>query len=270
MSRRLSAHFQYRWRLLNDGDFRQQQRELRRLRALRRFSPGQTTLLGKPLRFSDAASYLSAHRTIFSEGIYAFQPAHSNPVILDGGANIGLAVIYWKQCFPDAEITAFEPDPKIFELLRWNCEIRNLDKVTLINEALWDESTTLEFWSQGADGGHLVDDAGDCGTEIMPVQATRLRDFLHRHVDLLKLDIEGAETDVLLDCADAIKNVDNLFVEYHSFIGQNQRLDEMLGVLKQAEFRYHLQPELSARQPFMTRPNSNGKDNRINIYGFRS
>ena len=59
------------------------------------------------------------------------------------------------------------------------------------------------------------------------VSTVRLRDYLAQRVDMLKLDIEGAETDVMLDVSDRLRDVHNIFVEYHSFADRPQRLDEL-------------------------------------------
>ena len=101
------------------------------------------------------------------------------------------------------------------------------------------------------------------------VRTTRLREQLNEPVDLLKLDIEGAEVDVLLDCADRLDHAALLFVEYHAFTRVTQRLDELLHVIRQAGFRVHALPDSQAIQPFMHRPVFNGKDLRVNLYGFR-
>jgi hypothetical protein len=101
------------------------------------------------------------------------------------------------------------------------------------------------------------------------VPATRLRDHLIEPVELLKLDIEGAEVDVLLDCRDRLSQVRNLFMEYHSFSGQPQRLQAFFGVIEEAGFRVHTHPDVPAPQPFLSRPVMNGKDLRMNVFCFR-
>jgi hypothetical protein len=58
-------------------------------------------------------------------------------------------------------------------------------------------------------------------------------------------------------------------VEYHSYIGQEQRIDDILRVLRQANFRIHIQPELVADQPFLERKESYGMDQRLNIFAYR-
>jgi hypothetical protein len=89
-------------------------------------------------------------------------------------------------------------------------------------------------------------------------------------VDFLKIDIEGAETKVLEDCADLLFNVDKLFVEYHSFIGMEQPLPEIFGILKNAGFRLHISaPGLTSNSPFIELRTYSNMDNQLNIYGIR-
>src|SRR5579862_10008371 len=53
---------------------------------------------------------------IFARQNYEFTSTRENPVILDCGANIGMATFYFKWRFPEAQITSFEPDPSTFQL----------------------------------------------------------------------------------------------------------------------------------------------------------
>ena len=99
--------------------------------------------------------------------------------------------------------------------------------------------------------------------------ARRLRDLLDREVDMLKLDIEGAETEVLRDCAAELHCVKNLFVEYHSYLNQPQTIDEILGILKASGFRVYLESDQQLRQPFLWRPIKLGMDLRLNIFAYR-
>jgi len=222
----------------------------------------------------DAASFLSAYRTIFEDEIYTFESVSDPPTIIDGGANVGLATLYWKQKWPKADIMAFEPDPQVFEVLEWNCEQHGHTDVDLIQRGLWSEDTTLQFQPDGADAGHLKEDPLTMDREkalsdTVSVPVVRLRPYLDQSIDLLKLDIEGAETEVLLDCEGALDTVEHLFVEYHSYIGQEQRIDEVLRVLREAGFRIHVQPELTSEQPFVKLQQDNSMDNRLNIFGYR-
>jgi FkbM family methyltransferase len=251
-----------------DSSYRRRQSELKRLREAQRYEPGTTTLLGSPTRYVDSASFLSAYRAIFEEEIYAFEPNRDDPRILDGGANIGLATLYWKYQFPRAQITAFEPDPQIFRALEWNTEQHGHKDVALNQKGLWSEDGELKFQSDGVDGGHVADATTE-ESDGQKVPVTRLVSYLEGRVDMLKLDIEGAEVEVVLDAVGHLGSVQNLFVEYHSYVGKEQRVDEILRVLREAGFRIHIQPELVAGQPFVQRLESYGMDQRLNIFAYR-
>jgi hypothetical protein len=105
---------------------------------------------------------------------------------------------------------------------------------------------------------------------IIEVETVRLRDFLNKKVDFLKIDIEGAEINVLKDSSDLLHNVENLFVEYHSFVGMEQELPELLQIIKNAGFRTHITaPGITSLHPFINLTVSSKMDNQLNIYCFR-
>jgi FkbM family methyltransferase len=249
------------------SDYRHRVRELSRLRRMPRYQTTSTTLLGKPFRILDAASFLSMEREIFQQKIYAFSAANGSPRIIDGGANIGLSVFFFKNLYPSCRLTAFEPDPKVFSVLEENVRVHGSEGVELLQRALWSAETTLDFASEGADGGRVSRDK-DSGNAF--VQTVRLRDFLGEQIDFLKLDIEGAETEVLGDCADRLENVSNLFVEYHSFTSERQSLHRLFGILASAGFRVHIHPLSHSPQPFLHRKTQLGMDLQLNVFAYRS
>ena len=240
------------------------ERELSRLRHLPRRTPAVTTLFGKPFYVVDGASFVSAYKEIFGNDIYTFRAASSSPYIIDCGANVGVSVLYFKERYPNAEIIAFEPDPGIFKTLEKNVFVKKLGNIPLLNKAVWDADTALSFASDGADGGRISEKAG------IPVEAVRLAPFLNRSVDFLKIDIEGAEDVVLKDSEPHLKNVKNLFVEYHSRTGSPQPLADILGMLTRVGFRYHLKSATEKQKtPFVSRTSKDGFDNQLNIFAYR-
>ena len=87
--------------------------------------------------------------------------------------------------------------------------------------------------------------------EDLKESVVRLRDFLDSRVDFLKLDIEGAEVEVINDCQDRLHNIEHLFVEYHSPLGQKQQLDIILTALTNSGFRYQIKDVFSAKAPYL-------------------
>jgi len=234
-----------------------------RLRRAPRGRPATAPLFGRELRILDPIDFLSGVHQIFGQGVYAFDGAGPRPRILDCGANIGLSCIYFRRRFPRARLTAFEPDPAIATALRANLAAFGLDDVELVQAAAWTSAGTAAFARDGTLGGRLAD-AGE------PVATVRLRDWLAEPVDLLKLDVEGAETTVLADCADRLGAVARLFVEYHGAAGSPQTLHQVLAILADAGFRCYLREEYAPAQPFLARPSRAGFDTQLAIYAVRT
>jgi FkbM family methyltransferase len=251
---------------LVDADYRRQAQHLNQLRRFPRFQPVVTNIFGAPLEVPDAPSFLSTFRQIFDEKIYGFTAKTDQPYILDCGANIGLSVIYFKQLYPRSIIVAFEADKAIFETLRRNVQSFGYENVEVLNRAVWNSETELNFTSDGGDGGRLSIPE-DKPSQV--VKTIRLRDYLDRKIDFLKLDIEGAEIAVLEDCADRLSHVECLFVEYHSFAGQPQSFHVLTDVLAGAGFRLHIQAPMPAPQPFIKCYPVMGMDMQLNIFAFR-
>lgn len=235
-----------------------------------RYTKTTVKLKGFEIVIPDNASFLFMQNEIFNENIYQFKTINPNPYIIDGGANIGLATIYLKLLYPSAEIIAFEPDPEIYKILDHNTKVFDFTNVELVQKGLWDENKKLSFKTEGADAGLIADiDKTVFATEMIDVVS--LRPYLQKQVDFLKLDIEGAETVVLKDIAEELDVVQRIFVEYHSFVGQPQSLNEIIAILTKANFRIHVSsPGLSSRAPFMGLNVYNNMDMQLNIYGFKN
>ncbi|HEV7333487.1 MAG TPA: FkbM family methyltransferase [Flavisolibacter sp.] len=240
-----------------------------KIKKLPRFTQAEISFLGRRIRMADNASFFFTRRELFDLQIYKFISATNSPYIIDCGANIGLSLIYFKELYPDAEIIAFEPDEKIFDILTYNIEVFNYSKIELNRKACWSKETTLQFFSEGADAGRAAQKFDK--KNITEVQTIRLRNFLNRKVDFLKMDIEGAEFEVLEDIKDLLPNVERIFVEYHSFSGQEQKLPELLNILKTAGFRLniHHQAAVHSPQPFVSIVEYYYMDLQLNIFGYR-
>lgn len=240
------------------------------LEEIERYKDGSTIFHGKTIHYIDYASYQSTLNELFTQKIYSFKSAKECPTIIDCGANIGLSILFFKEIFPKAKIVGFEADPKVFSCLKKNIEGFNFNDVEIINKALWDSKTTLTFYSEGADAGRLEENSS-LDKNIIEVETICLSEYLHQKIDLLKIDIEGAEYQVLLESKDLLTNIDNLFVEYHSFIDKPQHLNEILKILTNAGFRYYVSSiGVKSKHPFVNRNQYLGMDNQLNIFAYRN
>jgi FkbM family methyltransferase len=174
-------------------------------------------------------------------------------------------VLYFKQLFPEASILAFEPDPNIFAYLKKNMEVNCIQGVQLVEKAVWKDDKGIKFGVEGADGGSIFFK----GEHSIEIPSVRLRDILEHYpvVDLLKLDIEGAEVEVIKDCQDQLKKVKFLFIEYHSWIANSQELNVLLSCLKNNGFRYYIHSiGNQTDKPFLHVDAYNGMDVQLDIY----
>jgi FkbM family methyltransferase len=246
-----------------------QTKQLEELMKLPRFNETTFNFKGVELRMPDAASFRFMFKEIFKQEIYKFRSRNRKPYIIDAGANIGLSTIYFKSIYPESEIIAFEPDNSIFNYLQKNISQFNYKDVQLIKKGLWDKETMLGFNSEGADGGAI--DFNEQKKTQTEIEVTSLKPFLNRKVDFLKIDIEGAEYTVLQDIEKNLNLVQRIFVEYHSFIGEEQCLSDILEILKRAGFRiYTSNPgNISIPSPLLGYGNYNNMDFQLNIFGVR-
>lgn len=197
----------------------------------------------------DLRCFYDSYSEIMAGEIYKFYTNRKSPLIIDCGANMGVSVLFFATQYPNARIIAFEPEEEIFEVLEKNIKSYNLSNVEIHKKAVWDSETTLQFFTDHGMGGSLANVFHN--QDPTNVKTVRLADYLHESVDFLKLDIEGAEYTVLKDCEQYLKNVDHIFVEYHSFVDQEQHLEDVLQLLKKNGFRYHLRESFSQQRPFV-------------------
>ncbi len=226
--------------------------------------------LNKTISISSSFWFLHSVHELFIDEVYKFETGNSKPIIIDCGANWGLSIIYLKKQHPGAIITAFEPDKKIFTLLRKNIESFGFEDVTLINKAVWKNNNNLKFSSEGTLGGTITG-LGIPEYNVIEVETSRLRDVLmeYEKIDFLKIDIEAAEYDVVKDCADELHRADRLFIEYHSIPGNPQQLDEILMFVKNAGFRYYIKEAWNNMQYPFSQDKNLYYDLQLNIFCFR-
>jgi FkbM family methyltransferase len=250
-----------------------QESELGKIGRLPRYTPGEIELFGSRISFPDASSFYFIYKEIFEKEIYKFSSKSNAPLIIDCGANIGISVLYYKKQYPEAKVIAFEPESKIFEFLQSNLKANDINDAVLINKAVWNNDETLHFSNEGADASRIseLDSDKEFGSTY-PVEAVRLSKYINEPVDFLKLDIEGAEVEVIKEVEHKLKWVENIFIEYHSFYNRPQELDIILSILSRNGFRYYVNTPTDLRKhPFIDRESTFlSFDNFLNIYAMKA
>jgi FkbM family methyltransferase len=135
----------------------------------------------------------------------------------DVGANIGTVTI--PVAMTGAECLAFEPAPANAARLAENAELNRLGNVTVVEAAMWSESGTVELRVDGAEGSGTarVVDAGEGTIEVPAATLDRFAGGGAAAPDLLKIDVEGAELEVLRGAEATLGagRVREVFVETH-------------------------------------------------------
>jgi len=225
-------------------------------------------MLGKNLYFNNASELLHGLKEIFIDKTYQ-QQLSQNPYIIDCGANIGLSVIYIKENHPTAQIVAFEPDEKNFMLLSKNIDSFGYKNVTIRKEAVWTENTLLQFSNEGSMSSK-IDTSGTASTTT--VKAIRLKEIIDREVDFLKIDIEGAEYEVLKDCGNKLSMVKNLFIEYHGYFKKINELNEIFSLLLANNFSFYIKEATDLYPTPFSREKKTigGYEIQLNIFCFKN
>ena len=233
-----------------------------------RYKEKKINFLNYKIQVPDALSFIWQFKEIFVDESYKFESELTEPVIYDCGSNIGLSCIYFKRIFPGAIIKAFEADLNISKYLKENLNANGLNDVEVIDKAVWVNDGGVELNIEGADGSSIYVEG-----KKQKVGSIRLKDLLdsESRIDMLKIDIEGAENDVILDCGNSLKIVNNIFIEYHSYTNSQQKLSELLNVLEQNNFRYFIRNDSSRNMPLINKTNKSNPamDLQLNIFGYK-
>lgn len=212
----------------------------------------------------DFLSVVYQLKEYFIDNLYQIPEDRPTPVIYDCGANVGVCSLYFSKHYPHAIIKAFEPDPNILNYLNENLCRNKARNVKVVEKAVWVNSDGIKFGSEGADGGSAF-----YQKNIINVPSLSLRSELEceKEVTFLKIDIEGAEVEVINDCYDQLHKVKYLFIEYHSWCFRNQELSSILWVLEKTGFRYFINSNYTYNSPpFLNQNFPNSMDVQLNIY----
>jgi FkbM family methyltransferase len=216
----------------------------------------------------DYMSFLWQYKEIFVDENYRFPNDNDTPVIYDCGSNVGTSCAFFKKAYPNSIIKAFEADPKISEILKLNIKKNELKNIEVFEKAVWINNHGVEINIEGADGSSIYTDGSK-----QKIESIRLKELLEGElrIDFLKMDIEGAENEVLVDCQDSLKNVTNIFIEYHSYNNTNQNLSALLEILENNSFRYFIKPVNDRKMPLLNRVNKSNPnvDLQLNIFGYK-
>jgi len=222
-------------------------------------SAGETQINGQVFSYSKRASLYGMFQEIFVAQNY-YVPSTDKPlVILDCGANVGMASRYFLTRAPQARVVAFEPNPYTAALLRKNLAHHGA-AVQIHEVGLGGTEGSFELYTDTEDAAsqsasltaHLKAKQYD----VTPVQVSiqKLSSYINGPIDVLKMDIEGLEVAVVRELREAnmLQHVKRLFIEYH-FDGVHSvdSLGQMLSDIEASGFHYVIHSGIAF--PFMHR-----------------
>jgi FkbM family methyltransferase len=206
-----------------------------------RFTRGRIRLLDYDLEYVDLLTLCPQWHDLFVKETFQVELGTEAPRVLDCGANVGLASLYFKKRYPRARITAFEADPAIAEVLRGNLRRNGCADVEVVEAAVWTSDGSVQFRREGADSGTIEEFASGLDGARASVASVRLARFLETEsVDLLKLDIEGGEEAVLRDARGALERVRVLLMDLHELDAERRLTPKVLDLLDEAGFVWSL------------------------------
>ena len=153
------------------------------------------------------------------------------PCVVDLGAHIGLFSLSVLRSFPSAIVHSVEASPDTYAVLRRNCTINGLPAWHVHRAAMWSGDGEIPFVDgRRSSTAHHVAISDEAAAARVPALslATLLRERVRSHVDLLKVDIEGAEEAVLCHEPALLQSVDALAAELHPERCDHQRVLRVL------------------------------------------
>lgn len=196
--------------------------------------------------FTSIKQFAGLFMEIFFKKYYYLEKTDLPIEAIDCGANIGVSLLYIKLMAPNARVRCFEPNPSALAILKKNIQANGWEKdVVVYPYALGKIKGKAEFFvdrdertSYGASLNKYM--AGKRPLISFTVDTDCLSDYILGPIDFLKIDIEGAEFDVLEDLAEKNKmsSISQIQMEYHyhpEFFSRS--LAEVLKFLEAAGFR---------------------------------
>lgn len=178
--------------------------------------------MAHPVKLRIGTTDVSTYLQVLVLRHYDFDKPEAPRFIIDAGANIGLATVYFANRFPKAKIVAIEPEDSNYRMLCKN--VAPYPQVKPLRAALWRENEDLCLFDSGH-GNHgfqvgedAAADDGRIGIVAGLTVDAIMRDAGELKVDLLKIDIEGSEREVMVESRNWIDAVGVLMIELHDDI----------------------------------------------------
>jgi FkbM family methyltransferase len=175
------------------------------------FRVGHLLLLARPVDWFAVEEVVVDGEYDFIEPLLADRDC---PVVIDLGANVGAFAARLLSLRRDAEVHSVEASRDTAALLAVNRRRNEAANWHCYHYAVWAKSGEVEFSQGDVTTGRRIQEGG---IRVPAITLTELLNRIseHRTIDLLKMDIEGAEGPVLVECRPALERVQHLIIELH-------------------------------------------------------
>lgn len=216
-----AAYFLFAWsRLMRPGD--------------RKVTEMQIPPLPHPIRLRPATTDWVIMEQVFIDQMFSLTqwPEHERmirtryesaiargltPVIMDCGAHIGLATLWFAAKFPGARILAIEPASENFEILSWN--VKPYPNIKPIHAAIWDRDTQVRLLNAGSEPWAWETREHNSGE----VRTVTVPGLLGQELDsaplVIKIDIEGSEIEMFRSNLGWVEKTPLIVFELHDWQG---------------------------------------------------
>lgn len=178
-------------------------------------------LRGKPVAFPDEPGLEPFVRSALRGEDYpvVFPDVFHPAAIVDVGAHVGCAALWFRHVYPGARIVSLEPNPAAFAYLRRNVEGEAGIEIRPL--AVGAEDSEMRLWSgaySSMQASLIASEESGAESVVVPVRAVRplLAELGLERPPVLKVDTEGMELPILRALGGALAAIEVIYLEYHS------------------------------------------------------
>jgi FkbM family methyltransferase len=147
--------------------------------------------------------------------LYGYSPK----IIIDIGAHIGSTCVYFHAHYPEANLYAFEPNIHNYEYLQDNTKY--FDKIATFQYGLFDKELEVPLYTGKDNSGQssvMKNNSAENFSEIIKLKraSDEIKKLNIEKISILKIDTEGCEVPVLKDIEPMLKDIELIYLEYHS------------------------------------------------------
>jgi FkbM family methyltransferase len=161
--------------------------------------------------------------------------------VIDAGAHVGALTLVLRDIVgSNGEVISFEPLPQNYDMLAKTVDKNDFENVECRNQALYsrDGNKMLSLNHENTGGASIEESSNE---EKVRVELLDCRDIIAKHdIDWMKVDVQGAEYELIKSISGQLDKLEGLFVEIHPSLLSNIELEELYNILSKKGSLTHL------------------------------